>query len=709
MVPDTRGMDDHRPTHPLPTPPMAARRPVTVTRHGETMTDDYAWLRDADWRAVMRDPARLTPEIRSYLEAENAYTAAALAGTRDLQAELVAEMRGRIAEEDSSVPHRHGAYEYYVRFETGGEYPIYARRPLPDGAEEIIVHGPSEAEGRSYYRIAACAHSPDHRYAAIAIDPDGSELCRVRIREIATGVDLADTLANAQGDLAWANDGETLFYTMLDAEHRPNRVYRHRLGGAQDRDALIYEEMDTGFYLGLDRSESGRFIQISAHSHSNTTEIRLIDADAPARDPVLVAVRETGHDYDLAHAGDRFFIRTNAGGAEDFKIMETPVDAVGRANWREVVAHKPGRFIRRVDIFRDYLVRLEREGGLPAIVVRKLSDNSETTLAFDEEAYDLGMSRGYEFATDILRISYASMTTPERTIDVDMKTGARTLRKEQRIPSGHDPARYVTRRLWATSTDGVRVPITLLHRRGLALDGHAPLLLYGYGSYGLPIPASFAASRLSLVDRGFVYAIAHIRGGSDLGQRWYLDGKLTKKMNTFRDFIAAAEHLIAEGYTAKGRIVAQGRSAGGLLMGAVANMRPDLFRAILAEVPFVDVLNTICDGSLPLTPPEWVEWGNPVEDEAAYRLMRSYCPYSNVAAQAYPHILAVAGLTDPRVTYWEPAKWVAKLRATRTDSNLLLLHTVMGAGHGGASGRFARLEEVALSFAFALFASDCQS
>lgn len=685
---------------------MAERRPVTVTRHGETMTDDYGWLRDSDWRSVMRDPERLTPEIRAYLETENAYTAATLAGTRDLQAELVAEMRGRIAEEDSSVPHRHGAYEYYVRFETGGEYPIYARRSLPDGAEEVIVHGPSEAEGRSYYRIAACTHSPDHRYAAIAIDPDGSELCRVRIREIATGIDLPDALTNAQGDIAWANDGHTLFYTVLDAEHRPNRIYRHRLGEDQDRDGLIYEEMDTGFYLGLDRSESGRFIQIAAHSHSNTTEIRLIDADRPERDPVLVALRETGHDYDLVHAGDRFFIRTNADGAEDFKIMETPVDAVGRAHWREVVAHQPGRFVRRIDVFRDYLVRLEREGGLPSIVVRKLSDDSETKLAFDEEAYDLGLSRGFEFATDILRITYASMTTPERTIDIDMKTGSRTLRKEQRIPSGHDPEHYVTRRLWATSPDGVRVPITLLHKRGLVLDGSAPMLLYGYGSYGLPIPASFAASRLSLVDRGFVYAIAHIRGGSDLGQRWYLDGKLTNKMNTFRDFIAAAEHLIKEGYATQGRIVAQGRSAGGLLMGAVANMRPDLFRAILAEVPFVDVLNTICDASLPLTPPEWVEWGNPIEDEAAYCLIRSYCPYSNVTAQKYPHILAVAGLTDPRVTYWEPAKWVAKLRATKTDNNLLLLHTVMGAGHGGASGRFARLEEVALSFAFALLASD---
>ena len=688
-------------------PPVAARRPFAVTRHGDTIVDDYNWLRDEDWRAVMRDPAKLTPEIRAYLEAENTYAATVMDGTTDLRAELVAEMRGRIAEDDASVPQPDGAYEYYSRFETGAEYPIYARRKRGGmGDEEILVHGPREATGRSYYRVTGLEHSPDHVYATVAIDPDGSEECELRVREIASGRDLPDLIRRVNGDVAWANDGRTFFYTLLDDEHRPNRVYRHRIGEDPANDVLVYEEHDDGFFVGIDKCESGRYIFISAHSHSNTTEIWLIDADAPDASPVVFAARETGHEYDLGHVGDRFFIRTNEGGAKDFKIMETPVADVARANWREVVAHKPGRLIRRIDVFRDYLVWMERENALPAIVVRRVADGRDETLSFDEEAYDLGIARGYEFATDILRITYASMTTPERVIDVNLRTGERTLRKEQRIPSGHDATAYVTRRLWAASHDGVRVPITLLHKRGLTLDGSAPMLLYGYGAYGSSMPASFGANRLSLVDRGFVYAIAHIRGGSELGQHWYEDGKLAYKTNTFHDFIACAEHLIGLGYTAKGRIVAEGRSAGGMLVGAIANMRPDLFRGIIAGVPFVDVLNTICDASLPLTPPEWVEWGNPIEDAEVYARMKAYCPYTNVGAHDYPHIFAIAGLTDPRVTYWEPAKWVAKLRATKTDDHILILHTVMEAGHGGASGRFARLDEVALSYAFAILVSE---
>ena len=685
--------------------PVAERRPHSVTRHGDTVIDNYDWLRDADWRSVMRDPAKLTPEIRAHLEAENAYTASIMDATKDLRIELVAEMRGRIAEDDSSVPQPHGPYEYYTRFETSAEYPIYARKERNGRNEEVLVHGPREAVGRSYYRIAGLAHSPDHVHAAIATDPDGSEECELRIREISTGRDLPDLIKRVNGDVAWANDGVTLFYTLLDDEHRPNRVYRHRLGDDPANDVLVYEEADNGFFVGIDKSESERFIFINSHSHSNTSEIWLIEADAPTKSPVLFAARETGHEYDLGHVGDKFFIRTNEGGAKDFKIMQTPVADFARGNWREVVAHKPGRLIRYMSVFADYLVRMERENALPSIVVRYLADGREKTLAFDEEAYELGLSRGYEFATDILRISYASMTTPERIYDIDLKTDVRTLRKEQRIPSGHDPAKYVTRRLWAVSHDGVRVPITLLHQKGLVLDGAAPMLLYGYGAYGSSMPASFGANRLSLVDRGFVYAIAHIRGGSELGQHWYETGKLELKTNTFRDFIACAEHLIAQGYTSKGKIVAEGRSAGGMLVGAVANMRPDLFRGIIAGVPFVDVLNTICDASLPLTPPEWVEWGNPIEDAATYARMKAYCPYTNVSAQSYPHVFAIAGLTDPRVTYWEPAKWVAKLRAIKTDDRLLMLHTVMEAGHGGASGRFARLEEVALSHAFAIMAA----
>jgi len=682
--------------------PIAAKHPLAITRHGETLVDDYAWLRDPNWLEVTRDPSKLSPEIRAHLEAENAYSAAVLADTAELRRTLVAEMRGRIAEDDASVPDPDGPYEYYRRYETGGEHPLVCRRPRPDGAEQIIVDGPREAAGQPSWRLAGVFQSPDHRLAAVAIDPDGSEFCQIRFREIATGTLLPDVIRGAQGDLAWANDGRTLFYTVLDSQHRPNKVYRHRVGDDASADVLIYEERDPTFFVHVARTDSRRYILINARAHDLTAEVRLIDANAAERAPVVFAPRDSGHDYAVAHVPGRFFIRTNADGAKDYKIMEAPESNAARANWRLLVEHEPGRTIRRIEAFAGHLVRLERADARGAIVVRRLADGRETTLSFDEEAYDLGIDRGHEFATATLRITYSSMTTPERVIDVDMESDARVVRKEQRIPSGHDPAAYVTRRLWATSHDGARVPISLLHRKDLTLDGSAPLLLYGYGSYGFAMPASFGANRLSLVDRGFVYAIAHVRGGTDLGFHWYEEGKLAHKQNTFRDFIAVAEHLIAERYTRAGRIVAQGRSAGGMLMGVIANWRPNLFAGILAEVPFVDVLNTMCDATLPLTPPEWVEWGNPVEDTEAYRRMRAYCPYSNVVAQAYPNVLAVGGISDPRVTYWEPAKWIAKLRALKTNGSLALLHTVMEAGHGGVSGRFARLDEVALSYAFAI-------
>jgi oligopeptidase B len=611
-------------------------------------------------------------------------------------------MRGRIAERDDSVPTRDGDWLYFRRFVEGAEHPIYCRRPAAGGEDQVILDGPKEAAGRAYWRLANLEHAPDHKLVAIAVDNDGSEYCTVTFRNMMSGELLPDVLTNAQGDVAWANDGVTVFYTVLDEQHRPMRVYRHRIGEDPAKDTLVYEEKDIGFYLGLDWTEDRTFVLISGSSHSNTSETWLIDADKPESAPQVFNPREEGHDYDVHHGPGGFFILTNCDGAEDYKIMRTRDGATARTNWVDHLPYKAGRFIRRLGLFRDYLVRQERETALPALVVQNLSDGSETRLAFDEEAYDLGLMRGYEFATSLIRFSYSSMTTPERTFEQDMVTGARALLKEQHIPSGHDASAYVTRRLWATSYDGTKVPITLLHKKGITLGGQAPLFLYGYGSYGSPMPASFASSRLSLVDRGFIFAIAHVRGGNELGFHWYLDGKLTHKMNTFRDFIAAAEHLIAEGYARKGEIVAQGRSAGGMLMGAITNMRPDLFKAILAEVPFVDVLNTICDASLPLTPPEWAEWGNPIESEEDYATIRAYCPYSNVRPQNYPHVLAVGGLTDPRVTYWEPAKWVAKLRAANRADTRVLLHTVMEAGHGGAPGRFARLEELALSQAFAL-------
>ncbi len=686
-----------------PEPPRAAMRPKVHRHHGHAREDPYAWLKDRNWRAVMRDPAQLDPDVRAYLEAENAYTAAVMAPSEGFRRRLFEELKGRIKPDDASVPQKDGPYSYYQRFRPEGQYPVFARRhgEAADAPEQVLLDGDREATGLPYFSLAACRHSPDHRLLAYAVDGNGSEIYTVHVKDLSTGEVLPDRLGGARGDVVWAADGRTLFYTVLDEEHRPRRVYRHRLGDDQAADALVYEEPDPGFFVGLDRTESGRFVLIQSWDHT-TSEVRYLDAGEPEGAFALVEPRARDVEYDVTDHGDRWLIRTNADGAKDYKVVEAPLDRPGREHWQDVVPHEPGRLLHRLLAFRDFVVRLERVDALPRIVVRRMADGAEHAVAFDEEVYELGLVRGYEFDTATLRFTYSSLATPQRVYDYDMATRERVLRKEQEIPSGHDPAAYAVRRLFATSHDGERVPISLLHRKDTPQGGSAPLLLYGYGSYGLTVPAGFQPNRLSLVDRGFVYAIAHVRGGRERGQRWYEDGKLAKKPNTFRDFVACAGHLIEAGYTSAGRIAMHGGSAGGMLVGAVLNMRPELFGAAVANVPFVDVLTTMCDAELPLTPPEWPEWGNPLEDEAAYRTILSYSPYDNVGPKDYPHILVTAGLTDPRVTYWEPAKWVAKLRALKRGDSLLLLKTEMTAGHGGPSGRYSHLEEVALSYAFLL-------
>jgi oligopeptidase B len=684
-----------------PTPPVAERRPTFTVRHGVELVDEYAWLRADNWQEVMRDPAALDAGIRAYLEAENAFADAVMGDTRVLQEELFAEMKGRIKEDDASVSTPDGGFEYFTSYVTGGQYVRLCRRPRGGGPEEILLDGNREAEGKAYWQLGAVAHSPDHRLLAYAVDDKGSELYSVRIRDLATGRDLPEVLPDTRGSLVWARDGATLFYVRLDEHHRPLTVYRHRVGTAPQDDALVYEEADRGFYVSVDETQSGRFVLIDVHDHQ-TSEIYLIDSDRPDSAPRVVAPRRHGHEYAVDHHGDRLIVLTNSGGAEDFRICQAPLGNPDPAGWREIVAHRPGRLILDIVAYAGHLVRLEREDGLPRIVVHELASGSEHAIAFDEEAYSLGMSSGYEFDTATLRFTYSSMTTPVQVYDYDMRTRTRVLRKTQEVPSGHNPADYVTRRLNAPAPDGETVPVSVLYRKGTALDGSAPLLLYGYGAYGITIPASFSTTWLSLVDRGFVMAIAHVRGGKDKGYRWYTQGKHKAKASTFTDFIAAGEYLVAQGYTSRGRIVANGGSAGGMLMGVVANMAPELLLGIVADVPFVDVLNTMLDGSLPLTPPEWPEWGNPIESKEDFDIIRSYSPYDNVAAKLYPHILAYGGLTDPRVTYWEPAKWIARLRAHNTSDSLILLRTNMEAGHGGASGRFEALKELALDFAFAL-------
>lgn len=687
---------------PLPMPPRAEKRPRAETWHGHEKRDDYHWLKADNWQEVMLDPAVLPKDIRDVLEGENAYHEAVMADTAALQDKLFAELKGRIKEDDSSVPAPDGPYDYYSSYVTGGQHPRYCRKPRgSDGPEQLLLDGNALAAGRGYFRFGGVSLSPGHGLIAWSFDGNGSEFFELRVRDAATGAERGDVLLNTAGTAVWAADGQSFFYTLQDASHRPLQTFRHVLGTAQSADVLVYEEKDTGKFTGVALTSSEKWIVIDSHDH-DTSELWLIDAEKPGDAPRLMAARAEGIEYDAEHWNDRFIIRTNRDDAEDYKLVTAPVSDPRPENWTDLIPHRPGILIVSYIVLKDWLVRMERENALPRIVVRNMHSGEEHAIAFDEEAYSLGFGEMREYATDILRFTYSSMTTPSQVFDYDMRNRTRVLRKTQEVPSGHDPSAYVTRRIFAPGHDGETIPVTLLYRKDRKLDGSAPLWLYGYGSYGISIPAGFNTNILSLVDRGFIYAIAHIRGGQEKGRRWYKTGKLEHKENTFRDFISSARHLIAAGFTHQGGIVAQGGSAGGMLMGAAANMAPELFRGIVAEVPFVDVLTTMLDDTLPLTPPEWPEWGNPIESKEAYERIAAYSPYDRVEAKDYPHILAVAGLTDPRVTYWEPAKWVAKLRELKTGDNLLLLKTNMGAGHGGASGRFDRLKEVAFVYAFGL-------
>ncbi|MET0605702.1 MAG: S9 family peptidase, partial [Beijerinckiaceae bacterium] len=681
--------------------PRAERRPHSFTRHGVTVADDYAWLKDENWRKVLRDPSLLASDIRAHIEAENAYCDGVLGSTAGLQKTLVAEMRGRIKEDDSTVPSPDGPYSYFRKFREGGQHAMLGREPRNGGEARFIIDGDQLAAGSKFFQLGGARQSPDHCLQAWSCDARGSEYFTIRVRDWESGEDLPDAIEETEGGVVWAADSRAFFYVKRDEDHRPLQVYRHRLGTSQSDDALIYEEKDKGWFTHIGLSASGRFCIVSAGDHE-TSEQWLIDVSDPAAAPRLVAARETGVRYEVADRGDELFILTNDGGAIDFKIATAPLAAPGRANWRDLIPHRAGVYVLDMDLFANHIVRLERANALPRIVIRDLTSGEEHTVAFDEQAYALDMSSGYEFDTTTLRFTYSSMTTPAEVYDYDMAARTRRLRKRQEIPSGHDPANYVTMRILARSHDGAEVPVSILHRRDLALDGRAPLLLYGYGSYGYAMSAAFSSNRLSLVDRGFVYAIAHIRGGADKGWGWYLDGKREKKTNSFEDFAAAGRALIEARSPSAKYIVGLGGSGGGMLMGAVANRAGELFAGIVAEVPFVDVLNTMLDDTLPLTPPEWPEWGNPIIDEQAFRTILSYSPYDNVASKEYPAILAMGGLTDPRVTYWEPAKWIARVRATMTGGGPVLLRTNMGAGHGGASGRFNRLDEIAIVYAFAL-------
>jgi len=616
--------------------------------------------------------------------------------TETLQEALYKEMLARIQETDLSVPYKEGAYWYYARTEEGKQYPILCRKKGLDGTEEVILDENVLAEGLKFFSLGAFSISDDGRYLAYTTDVTGFRDYTLYLKDLRDGVLLPFRVEKA-GSVAWAADNETLFYTIDDSAKRPYRVYRHHLGGTED--AMVYEEGDELFRAFVGRTRSREYVLLGSGSHT-TTEWRYLPAATPTGAFRIVAPREHEHEYDVDHHGDSFYIRTNDKG-RNFRLVKANVASPGRESWVEVVPHRPDTMLEGIEIFRDHYVLLDRAQGLEQLRVTEFATGATHLVTFPEPAYSVFAVGNREFDTTLLRFSYQSMVTPSSTYDYDMATRERTLLKQQPVLGGYDPARYQSERLMAPASDGTQVPVSIVYRRGLVRDGRNPAYFYAYGSYGYPLPVTFSSNRLSLLDRGFVVVLAHVRGGGEMGKPWHDDGRMKKKMNTFTDFIAAAEHLIAERFTSPDRLVIEGGSAGGLLMGAAVNMRPDLFKAVVSKVPFVDVINTMSDASLPLTAGEWEEWGNPAVPED-YATIRRYDPYTNLAAQPYPAMLVKTAFNDSQVMYWEPAKYVAKLRTLKTDGNVLILKTNMAAGHGGASGRYDFLREVAFDYAFIL-------
>ncbi|MGF7148672.1 oligopeptidase B [Sphingomonas zeicaulis] len=674
-------------------PPVAAIKPQTNQRHGVSWTDDYAWLRDPGYPDVK------DAEILAYLKAENDWFESAMAPHQPLIETLFQEMKGRIKEDDASVPSKDGDYLYWRSFEIGAQYRKWWRRPVAGGPDELILDETALAEGKEYFQLGAMDITADDRLLAYAVDDDGSERYTIRIRDLVTGETLPDLIEGTLGGIVWAEDNRSLLYGQVNDNWRIDTIKLHRLGTDAAADRVMYEEPDDGFQAGVGMTHSRKWILV-ATGDNVTSEIRLLPATDPDAEPVLVRARVPGVEYEVEEHDGTLFIRTNDTDT-NFRLVTAPVETPGE--WTELIAPSRDFYLTDVSTFADFYVVEGREKGLDQIELRDYAGGAPRRIAFPEASYVAGLDENPEYKVDTLRLSYESMVTPDTVVEYDVATAAQTVLKVQEIPSGYDASAYVTERIEIEARDGTMIPVSIVHCRDFARDGSQPLHLYAYGAYGYAIPPGFSTARLSLVDRGFAYAIAHIRGGDDLGQQWYLDGKLEKRTNTFNDFVDVAKALIERGYTAKGAITASGGSAGGELMGAVVNSDPDLWGAVVAHVPFVDVVNTMLDPDLPLTPGEWPEWGNPIEDEAAFNLIRSYSPYDNVTAQPYPPMLITGGLNDPRVTYWEPAKWTAKLRASKTDGNVLLLKTNMGAGHGGKSGRFDSLRETAEEFAFLLW------
>ncbi len=671
----------------LPEPPVAKVVPKDVSVHGEERIDNYFWLRERD-----------SQEVIDYLKAENAYTQAVMQDTEPLQEKLYQEMLGRIKETDFDVPVRRGDYYYYKRTEEGKQYPIHCRKHGNlDAPEQIILDQNELAEGKEFFRVGVLKISPNHELLAYSTDTTGSETYTIHIKNLQSGEKLQDHIPNTYYAVAWANDNQTLFYNTLDEAKRPFKLFRHTLGTDVSEDELMHFEEDDAYFLSVDKSKSEAYLFLELESNT-TTEVWYLDANRPQDKFKVIHPRQHKMEYAVEHHGDKFFIMTNDN-AVNFKVMQVGIDNPGKRNWVEFIPHREDVKIDGIEPFRNHLVVYERHRGLEKIAVIAPTSGDKHYVEFDEPAYSIHTHSNPEFDSNTVRFTYSSLVTPESVYDYDMDARTRELKKQKEVLGGYDPDQYQTERIFAEARDGKEIPISIVYKKGFQKNGRSPLWLYGYGSYGHTVEPAFNSNRLSLLDRGFVFAIAHVRGGGALGRPWYESGKLLHKKHTFNDFIDCAEHLIALNYTQSERLVISGGSAGGLLMGAVVNMRPDLFETVIAKVPFVDVINTMLDASIPLTVTEYEEWGNPNEKQY-YDYIKTYSPYDNVKEQAYPHMLITAGLNDPRVQYWEPAKWTAKLRAMKTDDNLLLLKTNMGAGHSGPSGRYQHLREIAFEYAF---------
>jgi oligopeptidase B len=675
------------------TPPAPKKIPFTLTKNGDNRVDQYYWLKE-----------RENPKVIDYLEAENAYLEQVLSPVKDLRTKLFEECKSRIKEDDETYPEFHNGYYYYSRYETGKEYPIYCRKKgRADADEEVILNVNELAKGHSYYSLGSYAVSPDNQYLAFSADTLARRKFNLYFKDLSSGKIIDPAISNTGGDQNWANDNQTVIYTSVDEKTlRYDRVFRYNFVKAGKPEEVYYEKDETFYYVSTGKTKDNKFLTINCLS-TLSSETLILDADKPEGNFKPFLPREKDHLYSIEHHNDNFYIKTNWN-ALNFRLMECPESATAKESWKDVIAHRKNVLIEAVDVFNDFLVLSERKNGLVHLRVINLTNKLDYYIDFVEETYTVYTSGNPEMNSRVLRLVYSSPTTPKTVFDYDMINQLRVMRKMQEVPGSFNKSDYEAKRVYAIAPDGVKVPISLVYRKGIELNGNNPLLLYGYGSYGYSIDAGFSTNRLSLLDRGFVYAIAHVRGGEELGRSWYEDGKLMKKKNTFTDFIACAEHLINLKYTNPEKLFAMGGSAGGLLMGAIANMRPDLWKGIVAAVPFVDVITTMDDPDIPLTTAEYDEWGNP-NDAAAYKYMKSYSPYDNVSAVKYPNILATTGLHDSQVQYWEPAKWVAKLREMKKDKNHVLLHTNMEAGHGGASGRFESLKEIALEYAFILWLS----